>query len=227
VDYSLVKISDRPCFFVVPEGLDTSYYRLRYPQCQFESFPADYFRSVDDYTRLLLTHGFYRRFDVFEFILLVQPDAIVLRDELDFWTRQPFDYIGAPWPKGVELLIKRDRFRGDLARQIKVYVGNGGFSLRRVKKCLLLLDEFPESVMDFSYAGANEDVFFSLMGSLSGDFIIPNEIAASRFAMEFQPDYYYAVNGNRYPMGVHAWWLVQPHFWASCVPPLAVALAVG
>ncbi len=224
VDYSLAMVEGRPCIFVAPEGLDARYYHERYPQVMFERFPDDYFRSVDDYSRLLLTRLFYQRFLTYEFILLVQPDAIVLRDDLDFWTRQPYDYIGAPWPKGVELVIKRDRFRGDLARYLKVCVGNGGFSLRRVAKCAALLAEFPESVLDFSYAGANEDVFFSLMGALSAHFIIPNEITASRFAMEFRPEYYFAVNGGYYPMGVHAWWLVQPHFWASCVPPLAAVL---
>lgn len=227
VDYSLIKLQRRPCFFVAPEGLDTGYYAERYPQVQFEWFPADYFRSVDDYSRLLVTRNFHDRFGSYEFILLVQPDAIVLRDDLDFWTRQPFDYIGAPWPKGLEFLVKRDRFSGDRAKRIKVAVGNGGFSLRRVAKCRALLEEFPESVQAFTSAGANEDAFFSLMGALSTDFVIPNEIIASRFSMELQPEYYFAVNGGCYPMGVHAWWLVQPRFWASSVPPLATVLARG
>jgi hypothetical protein len=225
VDYSLAMIGRWPCVFVAPEGLDAAYYVNRYPQVRFEWFPSDYFRSVDDYSRLLVTQSFYDRFEAFEFVLLVQPDAIVLRDDLDFWSRQPFDYIGAPWPKGLEFLIKRDQFAGARSRLIKVTVGNGGFSLRRVAKCVALLKEFPESVQAFTSAGANEDAFFSLMGALSKDFIIPNEITASRFSMELQPEYYYAVNGGRYPMGVHAWWLVQPHFWAACVPPLAAVLA--
>jgi hypothetical protein len=42
--------------------------------------------------------------------------------------------------------------------------------------------------------------------------------------MELRPEYYYAVNGNRYPTGVHAWAVVNPAFWAPCIPPLAAVL---
>jgi hypothetical protein len=87
---------------------------------------------------------FYRRFLTREFILILQPDAIVLRDDLDAWMGRPYDYIGAPWPDGIEFTVRRDRFRGDLNRRIRTHVGNGGFSLRRTRKCLALLAEFSE-----------------------------------------------------------------------------------
>jgi hypothetical protein len=224
IDYSLSVIKDRKCFFIAPAGLDCSYYSNRYPRVEFEFFPREYFDSIDSYSRLLLAPFFYDRFLSFEFVLILQPDAILIRDDLDFWIGQPFDYIGAPWPDGVELTVWRDRFRDDLRRRVRATVGNGGLSLRRVRKCLALIHEFPETRTVFMESGTNEDSYFSLLGALSIDFIIPNEIIASRFSMELRPEYFHAVNGGYYPMGVHAWWTVQPKFWAPCIPPLAAVL---
>jgi hypothetical protein len=226
VDYSLAVMGRRrDVAFAAPQGLDVSYYRERYPQARYETFAPEFFASVDAYSRLLLDAAFYRRFDDRDFVLLLQPDAILLSDQLDYWTAQPFDYIGAPWPEAVELFVKLDRFRGELGRTARSHVGNGGLSLRRVRKCLSLIQEFPENHFRFAHTGTNEDSFYSLLGQLSNDFVIPNEITASRFAMELRPDYYHAVNGGHYPMGVHAWALVQPAFWAPCIPPLASVLA--
>lgn len=224
LDYSLAVMKERGCFFVAPIGLNCQYYRERYPAIEYEFFAPRYFESVDSYSRLLLSAEFYDRFQDREFILILQPDAILLKDDLDLWMNRPFDYIGAPWPDGVELTVRRDRFCGELHRRVRANVGNGGFSLRRVGKCRALLDEFPETAAIFSQTGTNEDSFFGLMGSLSVDFVIPNEIIASRFSMELRPEYYFAVNGNNYPTGVHAWWTVQPNFWAPCIPPLAAVL---
>jgi hypothetical protein len=224
IDYSLAMTPTRTHCFVAPEGLDCSYYLARYPKVRYEFFPAEYFMSVASYSRLLLGSDFYRRFLAREFILILQPDAIVLRDDLAAWMARPYDYIGAPWPDGIEFTVRRDRFRGELNRRIRTHVGNGGFSLRRTRKCLALLTEFPEMAGVFLETGTNEDAFFSLMGTLSGDFVLPHEVAASHFAMELRPEYYYAVNGNRYPTGVHAWSVVNPTFWGPCIPPLAAVL---
>jgi len=224
IDYSRLMTPGRNHCFVAPQGLDCSYYKARYPGARFEFFAAEYFSSVASYSRLLLGADFYRRFLAWEFILILQPDAIVLRDDLDSWMARPYDYIGAPWPDGMEFTVRRDRFRGDLNRRVRTHVGNGGFSLRRTRKCIRLLEEFPEMAGVFLETGTNEDAFFSLMGTLSVDFVLPHEVVASHFAMELRPDYYFAVNGNRYPTGVHAWSAVNPPFWAPCIPPLAAIL---
>jgi hypothetical protein len=103
VDYSLAMTPTRSHCFVAPDGLDCSYYRARYPGARYEFFPAGYFTSVASYSRLLLGADFYRRFVAREFILILQPDAIVLRDDLDAWMARPYDYIGAPWPRGYRI----------------------------------------------------------------------------------------------------------------------------
>lgn len=221
--HSLNAIMGRDIFFIGPEGLDLVNYSQRYDAVPFLAFDAPYFQSVEGYNRLLLSSAFYERFNDYEFVLILQTDAIILRDELDYWCAQPFDYVGAPWPDGYELFVNLGLFEGDYGKRVKVFVGNGGLSLRRVRKCISLLKEFSVAISVFDRTGSSEDLFFSVMGSLSGDFIIPNEITASRFSLELKPAYYYTVNGGRLPMGGHAWWKYEPKFWKTHLrgmPPL-------
>jgi hypothetical protein len=222
LDVSLDNLRSRQVWFIAPQGLLCDYYQSRYPDIEFIFFEADYFSSIAGYNRLLLSHLFYEQFIAHEFVLILQTDAIILRDDLDVWMSKPFDYIGAPWPDGNELFVNLGRFEGEFGKAIKVYVGNGGLSLRRTRKCLALLNEFPDAISVFLKTGSSEDLFFSYMGALSADFIIPNEITASLFAMELKPAYYYQVNGGIVPMGGHAWWKYDVTFWKAFLPPSAL-----
>jgi hypothetical protein len=218
LDQSLRVLKKRIIFFIAPENLDIAYYRKHFPGVPFIYFAPDSFASIVGYNRLLLSTAFYSRFVDYEFVLILQTDAIILRDELDDWTQSPFDYVGAPWPAGLDLFVHLDRFGGDYGRKIHVTVGNGGLSLRRTSKCIALINEFPVAVDVFNRTGSSEDLFFAYMGALSTKFIIPNEIVASHFSMELNPDYYLAVNGGQVPMGGHAWWKSAPEFWARHLP---------
>jgi hypothetical protein len=215
VTHSLALVKDRECVFVAPEGADLSYYRKQYPQVRFEFFPAEYFDSVASYSRLLLSTDFYNRFIAYEFILILQPDAILFRDDLDHWMEQGYDYIGAPWPDGIEITLWRDDFQGERRRRISTNVGNGGLSLRRVRGCIALIGEFPETHAAFVRSGTNEDSYFSLLATQSDGFRIPDDIEASKFSMELQPNEYLALNGQQMPMGVHGWWLASSDLWTT------------
>lgn len=213
LDHSLSAVSGRKILFIGSENLDRKYYSEHYPAIPFVAYDAVYFASVVGYNQLLLSKAFYNAYAAYEFMLILQTDAIVLKDDLDYWCAQPFDYVGAPWPDGYELFVNLGRFEGEYGNKVKVFVGNGGLSLRRVGKCLTLLDEFDVAVDVFTHSGSSEDLFFSVMGSLSGDFVIPNQMTAARFSLEKKPSYYYAVNGNKLPMGGHAWCKWEPEFW--------------
>lgn len=219
LDHSLSVISPaRVIFFIAPDTLDRSFYSERYPSIPFVLFDAKYFASIAGYNRLLLSSEFHEQFIAYEFLLLLQTDALILRDDLDFWCAQPFDYVGAPWPEGYELFVNAGRFEGANGKRVKVHVGNGGLSLRRISKCLSLLEEFSDIVKVFERTGSSEDLFYSVMGALSADFIVPNEITASRFSLELKPGYYFAVNGGHIPMGGHAWWKYDINFWKKFLP---------
>ena len=215
LDYSLAALAGRDVRFIAPQRLDRSYYAEHYAGIPFQLFDSPYLESIPEYNRLLLSKEFYQRFSDHEFMLILQTDAIVLRDELDFWCGQPFDYVGASWPDGYELFVHVGLFEGDYGKRVKVGVGNGGLSLRRVRQCIALLEEFEVAVNVFDRSGSSEDLFFSVMGSLSGNFVVPNEITASRFSLELTPSYYFHVNGGCPPMGGHAWWKYEPTFWQA------------
>ncbi len=62
-------------YFVVPEGLDPSWYRENFPEGGYKTFPDKYFTGTKGYNKLLLNEEFYDSFSGFEFILIAQPDV--------------------------------------------------------------------------------------------------------------------------------------------------------
>lgn len=210
---SLGVLKDRSIFFIAPRSLDSLYYRENYPTIGIHFFEDNFFVSVANYNKLMLSKEFLGRYFEYEFVMMMHTDAILFRDSLDIWENSPYDYVGAPWPDGMSQVVGVDKLGSVPAgKSVKAPVGNGGLSLRRVRKCIGLLNEFPQALQIYLLNGHNEDVFFAIMGQLSGDFVIPNEMTAATFALELSPEFYYAVN-KKDPMGVHAWWKYSPAFW--------------
>lgn len=231
LSHSLAQLKrSRRVVFIGPPDLDLSAYRQRLGKMEWLPFEADDFASVQGYSRLLTSSAFYERFAGHEFMLVLQPDALLLRDDLDAWVARPFDYVGAPWPDGVEIFINLDRFGGEAGVRIKTHVGNGGLSLRRNRACVELLKEFPQALQYFHLSGSSEDLFFAFMGQVSNRFVLPNEMTAARFALELKPQRYRLIDPTP-PMGGHAWWKYDPLFWlgqlgAAATPALRQAVLV-
>lgn len=91
-------------------------------------FPARYFTDRLGYNRLVLTEQFYRAFAAYEYILIYQLDCLVFANTLEEWCRRGWDYVGAPWLKDTE----------DPTKGFSI-VGNGGLSLRRVRRAIEVL----------------------------------------------------------------------------------------
>lgn len=124
------------CFFVGPKGLDLTQLKSRWPNVRFLAFEPEAFSSVATYNTWVLQPDLYRRLSEFDFILICQTDAILVRQlpESDTWN---FDYLGAPWVPPYRLGWNpwRKRLTGSgpaLARR-ELVVGNGGLSLRRTE----------------------------------------------------------------------------------------------
>jgi hypothetical protein len=217
LDQSLKTLKAYKQTFIAPYGLDVSYYARRYV-ANFQFFEQTFFSSVLDYSRLLVNQFFYETFSDTEFILIIQSDVYVFHDDLPYWLNRGIDYVGAPWPNGIELNVQVGKFARTGGKATKVFVGNGGFSLRRRQACIDLIKEHQEIADWFVKTGSNEDLFFSLIGSLSDDFLIPNQIMASRFALELNPEHYMAINSGKLPMAVHAYEKHNPDFWRSYIP---------
>jgi hypothetical protein len=215
---SLEVLKQREIAFLGPAGLDQSFYRKHFGELPYLSADPSHFQTLHSYSNFLLTPSFYEPFLDYEFILLLQPDAIVLRDDLDLWTASPYDYIGAPWPQGWSVQVNVAPFTGPLAKQVVVYVGNGGLSLRRVRPCLGLLEKHQQLIAECQKTSTIEDVIYAVMGALSEGFVLPNQMTASLFSLELNPSHYFALNQGKLPMGGHAWWKYEPEFWRPHLP---------
>jgi hypothetical protein len=99
-----------------------------YPGFIPKRFDPKYFGDAQRHGRLLLSEAFYRAFLDYEYILIHHLDALAFSDELLDWCRAGYDYIGAPW------LLSPDTPHITAQK-----VGNGGFSLRRVRSFLRVL----------------------------------------------------------------------------------------
>jgi hypothetical protein len=96
---------------------------------------------------------------------------------------------------------------------LKAYVGNGGFSLRSVEGSIAVLQEFDAIRSYWIMSLSSEDLFFAYMGMVSDKFTIPNQVIASRFSLEADPEKYFEMNNQEIPTGSHAGWKVFREFW--------------
>lgn len=108
--------------------LNLANYNINNPSVSVERFDGKYFRNVKAYNALMLSREFYDRYDKYTYMLMYHLDAWVFTDALDKWCSQGYDYVGAPW---TDFSTGKMRFTG---------VGNGGFCLRNINKCLTIFD---------------------------------------------------------------------------------------
>jgi len=226
-----------PVSLICPNSLNVSLYESIASgfkkQIGIDRFNDGSFVSIQSYNRLLLSSEFYKRFKDFEYILVYQLDAWVFRDDLDYWCRKKYDYIGAPW---------FENYGSHEDGNALWAIGNGGFSLRNVKSFLKVLNyrgpvkkpsvflkelniKSPGNIikklalfflMCFGYRNniryflnrfnQNEDFFWEQF--LKGGFItlkMPSPEIAAHFSFEKSPEYLFSMIGEKLPFGCHAW----------------------
>jgi hypothetical protein len=169
------------------------------------------------YSRLLLSRELYERFGAYEYVLLHQLDALVLRDELADWCARGLDYVGAPWFPTADV---------DFVNEPAV--GNGGFSLRRVDAFLEVLSvpgverEAARWVKGKSRSPfeKHEDLFWSFEAArYRPEFRIASVEEALGFAFEVEPRRAFELAGRRLPFGAHAWARYDRAFWEPYLLP--------
>lgn len=215
-----------PIIAVAPTNLDLSFVNKQYNFSEVVRFDDNFFRDIDGYNQLMISPLFYKTFLSFHFILIYQLDAFVFEDKLDYWCDQEYDYIGAPWldekihhnifvqlKKSIKKSIhtrynfKRSGFPS--RHQFINTVGNGGFSLRRIKKFYDLSIAFKEEANKYighRNSSYNEDRFWSVEANRKKHLLnIPNYKKALHFSFETFPENAYELTGNTLPFGCHAW----------------------
>jgi len=207
-------------------------------------YPVKYFDEVfftnpGSYSQLLLSSRFYKEFSDYPFILIYQLDCLIFSEQLEFWYKSGYDYIGAPF-----FWDKSDPNKG-FSR-----VGNGGFSQRKVSSFLKVLNSrrvprlgevFKAGLPDLKHLPLikrfiktfkvfrdarlgvkmyiqnytlNEDLFWSDRAKLFyPEFNIAPVKYGLKFSFEMFPRYCYKRNGRRLPFGCHAWSKWDRTFW--------------
>lgn len=225
----LAILSKYPLVFVGPAGLDRSWYEEFCKKKQgvtFEEFDPGYFSSIEGYSELLTSNKFYERFLQFRFILIHQLDAYVFNDSLQHWCSLDFDYIGAPWINALwhddvcnGIKVKIFRKQSFVQRQLTklswllrglraskgLRVGNGGFSLRKVKTFRGLALDARDPGVDY-----NEDLYWSMYIPLTDpDFKVADVDTALGFCFDSNPSLCLSLNRGQLPFAAHAWYRDQ------------------
>ena len=211
---------------VTPRSLDVTNLYSKYDFNSSVTFADDYFASIQGYNRLMLSEDFYAAFLNYDYILIYQLDAFAFGDELSYWCNQDIDYVGAPWlrihgyPDMMKAVKSRIQMlyhaRFDVQRngrpsdmQFINRVGNGGFSLRRVKKfheLSIRLKSQMQRYLNSTDHYLNEDAFWSIEVNRKKRLLnIPNYKKASRFAFEHAPQKSLKITQGKLPFGCHAW----------------------
>jgi hypothetical protein len=148
-------------------------------------------------------------------MLILQTDAILLKNELPIWIANGYDYIGAPWPKGYSLTIQTTSLPIEGGILCTTFIGNGGLSLRKIRSCIELLREFPDLAASWQTTGHAEDLFFGFLSTISDFFKTPNIKVAAKFSHDIEPQFLSQLINNDIPFGVHAWTKYNREFWTT------------
>lgn len=199
--------------------------------------PERSFTSLESYSSLLLSADFYQRLHAYEWLLIVQPDALLLTEAWSNWLAMPYSYIGAPMFAGLEEPVEPLRLIGG---------GNGGLSLRNLCHCRAVLEYrgwlYPQlrcyeratlphqpwraefrSLRHHLFTGVGcieqlplfEDLFWSYVApQLSALFTVAPPELAMRFAFEAKPQWLWERTGQL-PAGCHAYARYGAGFWAE------------
>lgn len=234
---------------VCPRSLDTAAYDAAASRAlKTERFDDSFFRGIEGYNRLLMSHTFYSRFKGFDWMLVYQLDAWIFEDRLDEWCGKGWDYVGAPW------------FENNESHETGWHLwrtGNGGLSLRRLEKFLRITQpecplQVPRVLWSHRFRRKNaprkrisltlghkhtttgqymqqmsatwEDCFFCIsLESTSEALRLPSPEEAARFSLERSPKWLFeTVLQGHLPMGCHAWRKYQyEEFWQQHINPEA------
>lgn len=212
VTKSLANLTGHDVYWIAPTSLEIGDYQKLFGLQKIERFDDAYFMDIAGYNRLLVSEQFYERFIDYDYMLICQPDAVVLKPELQAWIDKGYDYIGAPWPNGYSLTLQTRRIPLEGGIPCTAFVGNGGLSLRRISACMGLIKEFDDVSASWHFHGHAEDLFFSFAGALSLSFKMPNLMTAANFSFDIDPVYLHRLTGGKTPFGIHAWAKYDPDF---------------
>ena len=185
---------------VSPENVNVDeYYDVWGGQLLDFKFDPAFFKDRTTYCKLVTRDWFYKTFEEYEYMLIYQLDCWVFRDDLDAWCNEGYDYIGAPF------FVKWFADRG-------LFVGNGGFSLRKIDSIIKYLQKYDGKGLPHD---STDDGFFA--ANYEHTLNIPTPQVASLFSLEVSPAPQYENNGKKLPFGCHAYKRYDWNFWKQFI----------
>ena len=230
-------LKEHQIVFIAPESLNLDELKNRYPTGEIVRFNDQYFENIDGYNKLMLCETFYNRFINYDYMLICQTDAYVLKDDLLSWCNKGYDYIGAPWIPSLKYFKLHRRIELTITqflyRIFKLYgsrcnyfqTGNGGFSLRKIDIFHAITVSDKTSIKKFldnkSYHYA-EDIYWSIkVNHIKNRLKIPKYTESINFAFENRPDQLFELNNKQLPFGCHAFYKGERlSFWKKHIPEL-------
>lgn len=210
-------------FLIHPSNLIISAYRIGKYKGTIP-FANKFFKSNLTYNRLMLSPGFYRKFLEYKYMLIYQLDAFILRDMLSETCRWNMDFIGAPWLDQKWKMEMNRKWKTTFFTRFFLDVGNGGFSLRNIKKAYRISKAF-QPLMIFWKENWNEDLFWSTVcNKLIPGYKVADINTALKFAFESEPQKAFKLNNNELPFGCHAWEQNDPEFWMNIFKNLGYSM---
>jgi hypothetical protein len=199
---------------VSPKSLNLGNYLALSPKLKVNTFDDYFFENIAGYNELMLSARFYERFLNYKYLLIYQLDAYIFENQLNYWEKANYDYVGSPWLISPPIASNK-KPKVNIQHWFVNRVGNGGLSLRKVKThyCTMifywiLIKFFP----------LNEDMFLGiLMDFINPFFKKPKAMEALKFAFEMQPRKSFELNNHQLPFGVHAWEKYDPEFWKEWI----------
>lgn len=195
--------------------------------------------GVQGYNEMMLSKSFYERFVNYKYILICHPDAWVFRNDLKEWIDKNYDVVGAPWisrPHFMSCLWLRTQppslYIYKLLKKIGItknivstmsekpgFVGNGGFSLRKVKSIIRVCETHEDIIKKYVAsvdAEFNEDVFWARVPE---NFKYPTQYEALSFSIDRHPRMCYVINEENLPMACHGYATSTKHinFWSKFI----------
>ncbi len=225
-------LSNYDIFLIYPSKIDISRYYDFIPS--LKSLPVNdcWMSSLKSYNKMMMSGCIFSTLTGYSHVLIHEPDAIVLRDDLREWCKKPYDYIGAPWFAGYDKatinssLLSGGNFGLSLHNLSSVQrVLNS--SLRWYPYSAILGDFFSFAYGDFKRAkrgtkamfdggllrGAHKiyykncDRFWSeLVPLIDKGFRVAPVDEALRFSWEVLPRRCMELNGGQLPFGLHKWY---------------------
>ncbi|RCH55489.1 hypothetical protein DJ568_06235 [Mucilaginibacter hurinus] len=235
-------LGKHPIYVVAPEGLDLCVYKALIPTFKVVYINKKWQSSKLNYNKLKMSQYFYNLFKQYTYLLTYELDAFVFTDQLKYWCDKGYDYIGAPWfdhapaneakmlgvgnsgfslrnIKTMQQCLKKvyyvDPTKHSVFRKQKFIMKLKGpifKQLRRLSKLKSLLYKENATIQKAGFL-FEDKVVFEFMAPAFPEFKLAPADEAYKFSFEVNAPLLYAKNGEKLPMGCHAWWLYDLEFW--------------